>query len=108
MCAHAEFDCFGRTGGVGHVPMQNFFLWQSIRHLVCAYADFFFGRTGGIGRVPMQTKSVSFLQNEQPCLAFQPPPQNRRPNSADLTDLFRRLVGFLNFADLFCRFFGFL
>ena len=31
-----------------------------------------------------------------------PPPPNRRPNSADLADLFRRFVGFLNFADLFC------
>ena len=36
------------------------------------------------------------------------PPPNRRPNSAGLADLFRRFVVFLNFADLFGRFFGFL
>ena len=32
---------------------------------------------------------------------YNPPPKNWRPNSADLADLFRRFVGFLNFADLF-------
>ena len=75
VCAPAEFDCFGRTGGVGHVPMQNFFsLAEHQAFGVCLCRVFFFGRTGGIGRVPMQTKSVSFLQNEQPCLAPQPPP----------------------------------
>ena len=35
-----------------------------------------------------------------------PPPPNWRPNSADLADLFRQFVGFLNFADSlgFCYF----
>ena len=37
-----------------------------------------------------------------------PPPTNRRPNSADLADLFCRFVGFLDVTDLFCRFVGFL
>ena len=36
------------------------------------------------------------------------PTPNRRPNPVDFADLFCRFVGFLNFADLFCRFVGFL
>ena len=37
-----------------------------------------------------------------------PPPPNRRPNLADFANLFCRFVGFLNFADFVCRFVGFL
>ena len=72
MCAHAEFITFGRTGGIGCVPMQNLLLladlnalgvspcrihyfWQNWGHWACAHAQFItFGRTGGIGRVPMR------------------------------------------------------
>ena len=72
MCAHAEFITFGRTEGIGRVPMQNLLLlaelkvlgvcpcriycvWQNYEHWTCAHAEFItFGRTGGIGRVSMQ------------------------------------------------------
>ena len=37
-----------------------------------------------------------------------PPPPNWRPNLTDFADLFCRFVGFLNFADLLWRFVGFL
>ena len=37
-----------------------------------------------------------------PSLSNPPPPPNRRPNSADFADLICRFVGFLDFADLFC------
>ena len=36
------------------------------------------------------------------------PPPNWPPNSADFADLFCRFVGFLNSTDLFARFVGFL
>ena len=74
MCAHAEFITIGRTEGIGHVPMQNLFLWAELKVLgvcpcrifhfwqnwgqwVCfAHAEYItFGRTGGIGRVSMRT-----------------------------------------------------
>ena len=63
---------FGRTEGIGCVPMQNlllleelkslgvcpcriYYFWQKRRHWVCAHAEFItFGRTEGIGCVPMQ------------------------------------------------------
>ena len=72
MCAHAEYFTFGRTEGIGHVPMQNllllaelkvlgvcvwrmFYVWQNWDHWVFAHAEYItFGRTGGIGRVSMQ------------------------------------------------------
>ena len=72
MYAHAEFITFGRTEGIGHVPMQNLFLlaelkvlgvcpcrififWQNWEHWVSAHAEYItFGRTGGIGRVSMR------------------------------------------------------
>ena len=72
MCAHAEFIAFGRTEGIGRVPMQNllllaelkalgvcpcriYYFWQNGRHWACAHAEFItFGRTEGMGRVPMQ------------------------------------------------------
>ena len=72
MCAHAEFITFGRTEGIGCVPMQNllplaepealgvcpcriYFFLQNRRHWVCAHAEFITcHRTEGIGCVPMQ------------------------------------------------------
>ena len=55
MCAHAEFITFGRTEGIGCVPMQNLLLSQNWGHWACAHAEFItFGRTEGIGCVPMQ------------------------------------------------------
>ena len=75
-CAHAEFVTFGRTEGIGRVPMQNILLlaelgalgvcpcriycfWQNWGHWACAHAEFIaFGRTEGIGRVPMWNVSA--------------------------------------------------
>ena len=72
VCAHAEFITFGRTEGMGRVPMQIllllaqlkamgvcpcriYYFWQNRRHWVCAHAEFItFGTTEGIGRVPMR------------------------------------------------------
>ena len=72
MCAHAKYITFGRTEGIGCVPMRNLLLlaelkalgvcpckiycfWKNQRHWVCAHAKFIaFGRTEGIGCVPMQ------------------------------------------------------
>ena len=72
MCAHAEFITFGRTEGIGCVPMQNllflaelgaldvcpcriYYFWQNCRYWACVHAEFItIGRTEGIGRVPMQ------------------------------------------------------
>ena len=72
VCAHAEYITFGRTGGIGCVPMQNllllaepkvlgmcpcriYYFWQHWGHWVCAHAEFItFGRTEGIGRESMQ------------------------------------------------------
>ena len=72
MCAHAEYITFGRTEGIGHVPMRNllllaqlkvlgvcvwrmFYVWQNREHWVCAYAEYItFGRSEGIGCVSMQ------------------------------------------------------
>ena len=72
MCAHAEFIAFGRTEGIGCVPMQKllllaelkalgvrpcgmYFFWQNGRHWVCSHAKFItFGRIEGVGCVPMQ------------------------------------------------------
>ena len=72
MYAHAEFITFGRTEGIGHVPMQNllllaelkvlgvcpcriFYSWQNWEHWVSAHAEYItFGSTGGIGRVSLQ------------------------------------------------------
>ena len=73
MCSNAKFIAFGRTEGIGCVPMQNFLLlaelkalgvcpckmycfWQNCMHWVCAHANFIaFGSTEGIGCVPMHT-----------------------------------------------------
>ena len=50
MCAHAEFTSFGRTEGIGCVPMQNLLLLAELKALgVCPCR-----RTAGIGRVPMR------------------------------------------------------
>ena len=72
MSAHAEYITFGRTEGIGHVPMQNllllaelkvlgvcpcriFYFWQNWEHWVSAHAEYITsGSTGGIGRVSMQ------------------------------------------------------
>ena len=72
MCAHAKFIPFGRTEGIGCVPMQNLFIlaelkalgvcpckiyyfWQNQRHWVFTRAELItYGRTEGIGCVPMQ------------------------------------------------------
>ena len=51
MCAHAEFIAFGRTEGIGCVPMQNLLLLAQLKALGCAHAEF---TTEGIGCVPMQ------------------------------------------------------
>ena len=57
MCTHAKFITFGRTEGIGCVPMQNllllaelkalgvcpckiYYFWQNRRHWVCAHAKF--------------------------------------------------------------------
>ena len=55
VCAHAEFITFGRTEGIGCVPMHNLLLLARRRHWVCAHAKFIaFGKTEGIGFVRMQ------------------------------------------------------
>ena len=72
MCAHAEFITFGRTEGIGRVPMQNllfvaelkvlgmfpcriYYFWQNWGNWACVHAEFItIGRTEGIGRVPLQ------------------------------------------------------
>ena len=77
MCAHAEYITFGRTGGIGRVPVQKllllaelkvlgmyacriYYFWQNWEHWVCAHAEYItFGRTEGIGRVPMQNLLLS-------------------------------------------------
>ena len=69
MYAHADFITFGRTEGIGHVPMQNllllaelkvlgvcpctiFYFWQNWEHWVSAHAEYI--TFGGIGRVSLQ------------------------------------------------------
>ena len=72
MCAHAKFIAFGKTEGIGCVPMhnllllaelkalgvcpcKNYYFWQNQRHWVFTRAKFItYGRTEGIGCVPMQ------------------------------------------------------
>ena len=56
MCAHAEYFTFGRTEGIGHVPMQNLLLLAELKVLgVCVWRIIImFGRTGIIGCLPMQ------------------------------------------------------
>ena len=71
-CAHAELPTFGRTGGIGRVPLQHllllaelnvlgmypcriYYFWQNWEHWACAHAEFLtVGLTEGIGRVSMQ------------------------------------------------------
>ena len=51
VCAHAKFITFGRTEGIGCVPMRNMLLLAELKALgVCPCRR----RTAGIGRVPMR------------------------------------------------------
>ena len=55
MSAHAEFIAFGRTGGIGCVPMQNLLLLAQLKALgVCPCRIYCFWHFEGIGCVPMQ------------------------------------------------------
>ena len=72
MFTRAKFLTYGRTEGIGCVPMQKFlslaalmalgvcpckiyYFWQNQRHWVFTRAKFIaFGRSEGIGCVPMQ------------------------------------------------------
>ena len=43
MCAHAEFITFGRTEGIGFVPMQNLLLLAELKALaVCPCRIYYF------------------------------------------------------------------
>ena len=77
MCVHAEFITFGRTEGIGCVPMQYllllaelnalgvcpcriYYFWQKRRHWVCAHAKVIaFRRTEGFWCVPMENLLLS-------------------------------------------------
>ena len=67
---------------------------------------------GDAAAADLQQRSASTTNLMQLPMHPPPPPApNRRPNLADLADLFCRFVGFLNFDDWFCRLvgaFGFL
>ena len=50
MCAHAEFITFGRTEGIGCVPMQNLLLFAELKALgVCPCKIYYFDRIEYIG-----------------------------------------------------------
>ena len=43
VCAHAEFITFGRTEGIGHVPMQNLLLLAELKVLgMCPCRIYYF------------------------------------------------------------------
>ena len=63
--------------------------------------------TGSCGTRFPKTWSVTFwrqvhINSVVLTAVVPPPPPNGRPNSANFADLFCRFVGFLNFADFFC------
>ena len=56
MCALAEFITFGRTEGIGCVPLQNLLHLAELGALgVCPCRFITFGTTERIGRVPMRS-----------------------------------------------------
>ena len=61
------------------------------------------GDANAVGALLARVVDKVLLTKDQ---ANPPPPPNRRPNSADLADLFCRFVGFLNFANWSCRLVG--